>query len=369
MFRKNGNVLVKKVLVPVLAVFAVLALAGCPPLPTDEIDYDNHTTDYSIRVKNNTGYRLVAFKGEIRESRLIGGIPAHASQHGLPKDPALFSTNEDFPLIFITEVQYNANKNNLEALKNAPFTRVFAFYNAQGTNENIYEISGHLGGSYKLTVNNSSDLNVELRVNGVNGETLGYAASNMYNTYLFLEATDYIIFPVFKKYNALRDEVITIFPKYPSGDHAGAPVRTSFHLGDGTVEYVIDAGKYLVDQPLISTGAAFLVIENGTDASATLYAGGTPLRSASGIASVNSAASRTYQIDMPRVPNSDAYTSSITISGYKVTIGGFEYPIPNDTILEVDKIYTFRLQGTLADTITGTLLEQTSTVTLDNFSN
>ena len=57
----------------------------------------------SVSVKNNTGERLVAFKGAIESASLISGVPAHASNHGLKKDPSLFSETGDFALLFLTE--------------------------------------------------------------------------------------------------------------------------------------------------------------------------------------------------------------------------------------------------------------------------
>ena len=47
---------------------AAILLFACPdptpePTPTDTVDFTSHNTDYSILVRNNTGERLVAFKG------------------------------------------------------------------------------------------------------------------------------------------------------------------------------------------------------------------------------------------------------------------------------------------------------------------
>ncbi|MDR0551991.1 MAG: hypothetical protein LBG72_08260, partial [Spirochaetaceae bacterium] len=112
--------------------------------------FESHNTDYSILVRNNTNFRLVAFKGDLRADALIGGIPAHAQGHGLPLNTTLFNKTEDFPMILLTEEQYKANKNNLQSQKNTPFTRVYVFYNKNGDNNVHYEISAGLGGSNSL---------------------------------------------------------------------------------------------------------------------------------------------------------------------------------------------------------------------------
>jgi hypothetical protein len=138
------------------------------------VDWTNYypTNNYSIQVRNNTAQDLVAFKQSPSASNLIGGIPAHANPFGLKKDPALFAATQGFPVVLLTRQQYEENKNNLAGLANTPFTRIYAFYNAAGTNGNVYEISGSLGGSCKLLIQNSTNMNVELRLNGVHGETL-----------------------------------------------------------------------------------------------------------------------------------------------------------------------------------------------------
>ena len=85
----------------------VFLAAGCDNLTGDggantdgtngTVDFGSHNTDYSILVRNNTGENLVAFKGDLQAAKLIGGIPAHAQNHGLPNNPALFDRTEDFP--------------------------------------------------------------------------------------------------------------------------------------------------------------------------------------------------------------------------------------------------------------------------------
>jgi hypothetical protein len=129
------------------------------------VDFTSHNDGpYSIIVSNNTSQRLVAFKGDLRADALIGGIPGGNKNHRLPYVPELFDKTEDFPLILLTEEQYNANKDNLLSQKNYPFTRVYVFYNKTGDNSIVYEIAEGLGGNNSLRIiNPSSSLNVEIR--------------------------------------------------------------------------------------------------------------------------------------------------------------------------------------------------------------
>jgi hypothetical protein len=187
----QGEEKMKKTFKFAAACAAALLLAACYITGgwagNGDVDFTSRNTDYSILVRNNTGKRLVAFKGDLNAGKLIGGIPAHAQNHGLPYSPALFDKTEDFPLILLEEAQYNANKGDLSSQKNSPFTRVYVFYNKSGDNTAVYEIASGLGGANNLeVVNASASINVELRINGPAGETLGYAPAGILNTTLKL---------------------------------------------------------------------------------------------------------------------------------------------------------------------------------------
>jgi hypothetical protein len=154
------------------------------------IDWTDYNSGYSVQVRNQTSHRLIAFKNDVRADALLGGVPAGPTTeaHGLPKN-GLFNDNAAFTLILLTEDQYNRNKDNpvnLDAQKNAPFTQIFAFYNAEGSNENAYTISGRLGGNRTILINNDTGWDVELRLNGIDGDTLGYARAGMLQTKLYV---------------------------------------------------------------------------------------------------------------------------------------------------------------------------------------
>jgi hypothetical protein len=310
------------------------------------IDFTSHNTDYSILVRNNTGESLVAFKGELQSDRLIGGIPAHAQNHGLPKAPALFDKTEDFPLILLTEGQYNANKSNLTSQKNTPFTRVYVFYNYSGDNTAVYEIAGGLGGSNELHIVNSSvTLNIELRLNGVVGETIGYAPAGILDTTLRLNDGNYNIFPVFKRYNTLRDVVQTVYPKASSGD----PWFRSVSFGEGTETYTMNL-RDLLRGLTMTSGSAWVFVVNQTEAGIRFVEGGIVHKTASGLENVMT--ERTFQIDMPNV--GENYADSKDVANWRFGPVGYEVPLQvsaSDTtekgtfIVERDKMYTITVIG------------------------
>jgi hypothetical protein len=283
--------------------------------------FESHNTDYSILVRNNTGERLVAFKGDLRSDALIGGIPGHAQGHGLPKDPALFDRTQEFPLILLTEAQYNANRDRLPDLKNTPFTRVYVFYNASGDNTAVYEIAGGLGGTNSLEIINESTMNVELRLGGIAGETIGYAPAGMLTTTLKLMDGSYFLFPVFKKYNPLRDTVETVYPK----QEGGAPWRREFSFGDGDTALSINL-KTALQGCQISSGAALVYVNNQTNGGIRFISGSQVFKTASGNSSINSGSTnfKYFQIDMPKVTGTNDYAPSITAGNWKFGPTGSE---------------------------------------------
>jgi hypothetical protein len=363
-----------KRLIFVLSLFtAALILLSCDNLNGNDnnanmqngVDYTDYNSGYSIQVRNDTSEDLVAFKGNPSQQNLIGGIPAHASQHGLKKDPVMFSDTTSFTLTLITQAAYNQYKDNLHLVQQTPFTRVFAFYNATGTNDNVFTISGHLGGTNQLIVQNMTNYNVEIRVGGVTGETLGFVqAQTSAGTTFFVDSQDFDIFPVFKRYNPLKDEMLTIFPKGASG----APWYTSLSLGEGQTQYNLNVSNILAGKS-VTTGAAWLVIDNQSDDTGVqLMLGDTPIKTVSGISVINRGYSRTFQIDMPEA-GSGVYATSRSIDGYKVgrSAEGIEIGTGTNT-LEIDKMYVVTVTGSANDgtlNVSAPVFE--STVDLDDF--
>ncbi|MDR2576338.1 MAG: hypothetical protein LBC52_07845 [Treponema sp.] len=322
----------------------------------DGVDFSSHNTNYSILVRNNTGESLVAFKGELRGDTLIGGIPAHANNHGLPNNPTLFDKTEDFPLILLTEAQYNANKSNLSSQKNTPFTRVYVFFNKSGDNSAVYEIAGGLGGTNSLEIINASNsVNVELRVNGVAGETLGYAPAGILNTTLKLQDGNYNIFPVFKRYNRVRDVVEIVYPKGSGSNYAWFQ---SYSFGEGLTEATMNL-KTLLQSTTFTSGAAWVYVNNSTTSGGIRFVEGTNVKkTASGLENIMSGAPKTFQIDMPKAGEGNKFADSIDVANWKFGPTGFEVDLTTSATddnkvgtlkIEQGKMYTITVTGSHND--------------------
>jgi len=345
----------KMIFASVLAAAILVFSCQGPAAPKngpDELDFTNYNTNYSIRVRNNTGERLVAFKGELEPKALAGGIPAYAMDHGLPNNTALFNDTGDFPLVLLTEAQYNDKKNDLGSLRYTPFTRVYVFFNKNGENKTVYEIAPGLGGTNSLEIINTSvSVNVELRLNGVVGRTLGYAPAGILNTTLKLEDGEYDIFPVFKRYNKARDLVETVFPKGTGSNYAWFK---SYSFGKNTTSQTLNL-KELLQSTTFTPGAAWVYVNNKSD-SGIKFIAGTTLLTASGRENIGSGEPVTFQIDMPRV--GDNFMDSMIVANWKFGPSGFgvalqesetdNTPVASLTIYR-GKMYTVTVSGSHND--------------------
>jgi hypothetical protein len=309
------------------------------------VDWTNYQTSgtYSIFVRNNSGVDLVAFMNSLTEANKLGGVKKNSGVHGFKMNETLFSTSKDFSIIFLTSEKYAQNKGTLSSLTESPFTRIYAVYNKNGTNEKAFEISGKLGGSNVLKINNMTTYNVELRQDGPFGQTIGYIPSQQNNTTLNIVPNNLDGFFVLKQYNAIRDEIITIFPKTsqnkPEGD-------TWSWTANGQV-VAIDAASYLGTTNLTS-GAAILVIKNITGRGIKVWKGTEEQQSASGIITINNGDSRSYTILMEG--SSGVYEPSYEFSGWNiVSYANDQKPIPAFT-MESDYRYTITVgSGTAAN--------------------
>ena len=289
------------------------------------VDWTNYQTagTYSIFVRNNSGVDLVAFMNSLTESQMLGGVKKNSGAHGFKKNDTLFNTNKDFSIIFLTEERYKQNKNNLSSLTESPFTRIYAVYNANGTNEKAFEISGKLGGTNILKINNLTTYNVELRQDGPFGQTLGYVPAQQNNTVLNIVVNDLNVYFVLKQYNAIRDEIVTIFPKRTDNKPQGDLV--AWETAGQTKS--LNAATYLGDASKLTAGAAILIIKNITGRGVQVWDGNDIQTTASGIATINNGDQRSYTILMEG--SAGAYEPSFNFSGWKiVSYNNDEKPIP-----------------------------------------
>jgi hypothetical protein len=358
-----------------LLVMAALVFTACPnPNGGDDdsdIDYTNYS-QYSVRASNNTNEELVAFWGSLKAGNLIGGIHAGAQNHGFKNDPAIFTATAAQPIIFITEKQYKDNKNNLNALTNTPFTRVLGFFNKTGTNETIYEISNNLGGEYKIVVQNRTGMDVELRLNGVHGEPIGYAQAGQYNVVLNVDAGTYLLFPVFRKLNQARGEIVTSYPKYPANQR---PMSIGATVSVNHPEDEITLDNAYANLENMSTGSAYLLVQNNAQGAIEVRNGSTLIKTATtNETGIPYGGYRIFQINFPLGNGSgeDAnnLVSTLDIGAY--AIGMADATTKLDTLtnhtVDVDYLYTITVtrETNTGDYVLTEMTKSSTKITLDN---
>jgi hypothetical protein len=338
------------------------------------VDFKNYYNDeYSILVLNNTGERLVAFKGDLLPEKLIGGIPPGSNYHGFRNDPALFDKTEDFPMILLTAAQYKANKDDLKSLKNDPFTRVYAFFNMRGSNTTVYEIANGLGGNNEFKIiNYSTSINVELRLGGTAGQTIGYAPAGILETVLMMQDGDYSIFPVFKRYNALRDVVETVYPRGIGSNYAWFE---GYSFGEGRTTATMNL-KELLQNTTFVLGAAWVQVDNQTGSAGIRFVEGTSLRTtASGLEYIMPGYPTTFQINMPKVGNT--YSDSMLVANWKFGAAGMEVGLQtgendstplNSFTIEKGKMYTVTVSGSHNDGTLKAWVSETADIPQDELS-
>jgi len=332
-----------------------ISLVGCDGTEdgTSNVNFEDQRTGYLLKIQNNTDKRLVAFKGLPNPNNLIGGIPAYAQNHGLPKSSALFSKTESFVLFVVTEEDYNANKANITALVNRPFTRIFAFYNNNSENNLVYSINDILGGSCSIIVNNDTNFNVELRLNGVNeevgGTILGYAGAGMANTEFRVDEGNYMVFPVFRKWNEARGTIFTFFPRIPEGQPgAGKIDYATFSLNSGHRQEVIDAHKYLNTDIEMKTGCAYLIIQNNHSSNGLEFRkGGTIVTTPTGGQYINRTDHMIFTILMPKLPGAsmnDDFLNELKLTGFSIGTTNHQVSLESHTFI-TDTIYQVIVSG------------------------
>jgi hypothetical protein len=382
-------------IVGTLSTFILLGACDLEPGEDDvlssgsEIDWPGTSgNDYVFQIKNETSVDLIGFKGSLSKDRIIGGFKPNETVK-VKKNPAVFGTTAgDFALVFITKDQYTNAGSSLDT--QVPYTRVWAFYspNQDAPDNSIIRISSKLGGDCKLVVQNSSNRNVELRLNGVNGEVLGYAPANSNYTNIYVVAGPLVIYPVFKKYNPTNDQIMTI---YPVGDNG--PWSDSISLGlqpngsDKTKEY---NAATITGTTNFSVGSAYLIVTNGSAADVCIYEGSGPaaqtLKTDTGYANIPNSSNlkKTFTFPMGNVSGSQKFSPSIPAP--ELYVGGPNSQNPlhlnlktnlhdddfaNDGKFMDSHVYQVTIGGNLnVGGLTATAIEWTKQIlTIDDFAN
>ena len=319
------------------------------------IDYkDYKSPNSSVIVKNESDFNLVCFMGTPSADNLISGALGGGKTTGLRKPASLFNNKSfDFVLFVVKESDYLANKNNLKALENEAFCRLYAYYNANAANNAnlIYTVSGKLGGENYFILNNTTKYNCEIRRDGLFGEPFMYAGAQTLSTKVYAANGDYALYPVFRKFDKEQGIIVTSFPKTAKGN----PQRINIGLGGGKDAVQIDCSKYLGNGFKMTASAAYLTVNNQSGDGIKLYQGAQAVASVTdtGIETINSGEKAGFVIKMPLISDGEdgtAFEEVTTIASWKVGPDGYTIDVPSKQ-LQAGYRYILNVTGDSYDDI------------------
>ncbi|MBO4857058.1 MAG: hypothetical protein J5527_00915 [Treponema sp.] len=283
------------------------------------IDYTDYDSNFALIVKNNTSKKMVVFKGEPENGQILGGVEGGSTKH-FKKNASIFTSSTDYIAYVVTEEDYKEYyESNPKALATSPYTTFYAVFNDNTVNEAVYEISNSLQGKYKLILNNGSKYNVELRNKSPDyGEVLAFSLANTYETQYKMDEGEYMIFPVFRKYDRVSKEIISTYPTYSAGELAGEAKSYEFSLDSKTTERQFNA-KTWAEGINFTPSAAYIKIQNNADQGMQFFlsAGSTPMITSAGGKRINDGTSLTFSITMEKLTN-NKYEDSKVVAGYRL---------------------------------------------------
>ena len=356
----------------------VLGLTGCDSDPSwiDEIDWKNYNgTNAGFFADNLSNNRLVAFNGSVTKDNLLSGIPANTDNHGIYKVPSVFNRTRSITVVFVREkdLRTHYNNNTLPTLNENPFTSIMVLYNHGMENNHRYRISDRAGGRHRLIVANTTDHNVEFRINSPlagGGDVLGFSPKLSHSTVFHLSdhtppRVETMVFPVFRFFHPVNQAVSEIFPVWPSGQLKGTPwfrnLPTAADLP--AVNETINIQTILNDFTL-ELGAVWLIIQNLTDTPINVFQGTTAIPNSMGTFQIPNVLPNNHRtmvfnarIDgagqtMPSLPISNlgvGPTVAIRTADIKDSNGATSFD------LLPDHRYTVRVEGSITGFFTATI--------------
>jgi hypothetical protein len=360
-------------LVLLLAVALVLGLAGCKVDDDDDkkeqgkVDFTNHQ-NASIRVRNNTNVRLVAFKGLPDNANLLGGIPANTTNHGLSRTG--FNTSVDFALTLVTETEYKRAMSaggNQAVTSAAIFNTIYAFYNHTGTNNNVFAINAQSGGIGRLILENPTAWNIEIRKDAYNGQTLGFIGPYTSTQTLNLEPADYVFYPVMRRFNPILGEIIDVQPVFPDGVIANTPYFQPLPISatPQTWNFLTIAQNATIN---MVSGAAFIRVVNNSQVGIQFYNGSTAQQTSMGFTQLAPGATMVFQVPFPRSPDNSFSITHTADFGVGVPGVGRTGAVPPRTV-NMDWLYEIQVTGSNASNIVASDLEEKQKMDIEGLFN
>jgi len=293
----------------VLLVMAIMYFTSCDTNVNNELDsreelFRSHA-DAAFLVNNTTDERLVAFKGSVAHSNLLGGIPDRARNHGIRRNPALFNGEMEFPVIFVTEEQFDENMNDLGILNDQFFSRIRVSYGHDGPPSMHIIVQG--GWRHTLRVHNRTGVDLELRNQELHNqdvdtwEILDRIPRQTESADIYIHDGDFFVVPVFSFFNPVHDMYHRMPAMRANGDFWYMPFGFLPYPAPPQIrEFDVQTAWDGVRDDIV-LGATWIDFHNQTDTAISVWKGYEPHESAPGATLFAPDSTMTVVIRMERI--------------------------------------------------------------------
>jgi len=287
----------------VATAIVVLLAAGCRTSPGTEtttprqasganVKWDNDSAGY-LTVQNDVNEDLILFAGSINNRNILGGVRKLAARR-IDFSSRLHESSGTFLLRAVKEVDYRTKGSRINS-DDIIFAGLIVFdkNNPRPININIQK---YLGGDAQITIQNDTNMALQIRIDRPDGPTLTTLAPLERNkkVYMDFNPAGYMFFPVYQYYDRSTEGIRSI---------------TAQSLYDGVPMMPI-IPRPGVDIPVVnfdSTPAnlfspfATVIVTNETNRGAYFLHGSSRMTNQNGTQMINPG-SETYELNLQKQP-------------------------------------------------------------------
>ncbi|MDR1837493.1 MAG: hypothetical protein LBQ89_07535 [Treponema sp.] len=340
---------VKKFIALSVAAIVMLAVGcGSGPRPGTEntsarnaarvdVKWDDDATGY-LTVQNDINEDLILFAGSINNRNILGGVRKLASRR-VDFSGKFSEASGTFLLRAVKESEYRRKGSGLES-DDIIFAGLVVFDKGDPRPINV-NIQRYLGGNAVVTIQNDTNMALQIRVDRPDGPTLTTLAPFERNkkVYMDFNPRGYVFFPVYQYYDRTTQGIRSIMAQSLYDGIPALPELPGSNR-DATIDF--DSTPAGLFSPF-----ATLIITNETRRGAILRQGSSVLTNQRGTQMFNPG-SETYELDLQK-------QASLTIGGLSVdlNLGAANFIRVPDYTYRAEYTYQIRIrEGGAAPVIT-----------------
>jgi hypothetical protein len=183
---------------------------------------------------------------------------------------------------------------------------------------------------------------------------------------IYLRAPDVVdIYPVYKFFSPIDQELYSVTPKYTSGDLIGKPFMKRYGIA-GPDQLIHSFSMTEIEEQGdfgLSSGSAYLRIINNSGTALTFLNGSTPIITSLGIPAINSSRSENFTLVFGQNPDG-TYPETRNFAQLILDAGQRQLTIPAQ-VFELDYMYEIEVTGTNVSTLQLGTVEKKNKVDLD----